>query len=98
MSHLGVHRLPHGRRKHRLAHAIEDALAPYKDTCASLPFDSAAAYHDADVFVSREQVERPMGTADAQNAAICLAHSATCATHVKDCAHTGVELFNPWTA
>lgn len=94
----GVRRLPHGRRKYRLAHAIENALEPYENTSALLPFDSVAAHHYADIVVLREQVGRPISTADAQIAAICLAHSATCATrNVKDFVHTGVELFNPWT-
>lgn len=40
-----------------------------------------------------------LNVADAQIAAICLVNDATCATrNVKDFAHTGVELVDPWAA
>src|SRR5690625_8035462 len=39
----------------------------------------------------------PISTADAQITVICLVHGAACATrNVKDFAHTGVELVDPW--
>src|SRR5699024_6257053 len=41
----------------------------------------------------------PISTADAQITVICLVHGAACATRsVKDFAHTGVELVEPWCA
>ena len=41
----------------------------------------------------------PISTADAQITVICLVHGAACATrNVKDFAHTGVELVDPWCA
>lgn len=95
----GVRRLPSGRRKDALTGRIEAALEPYRGSRAVLPFDDLAADRYADVLVARESAGSPISTADAQIAAICLAHGATCATrNVKDFAHTGVELFDPWHA
>lgn len=93
----GVRRLPEGRRKNELTSRIEAALEPYRGSRSVLPFDDTAAARYADVLVAREYVGAPIATADAQIAAICLAHGATCATrNVKDFAHTGVELLDPW--
>lgn len=64
-----------------------------------LPFDDVAADRYADVLVARERAGAPISTADAQIAAICLAHGATCATrNAKDFQHTGVALVDPWNA
>ncbi|GGH38646.1 hypothetical protein GCM10010921_09360 [Microbacterium album] len=93
----GVRRLPDGRRKQELSKRIDAALEPYQGSRAVLPFDDAAADHYADLVVARESVGVPISTADARIAAICLAHDSTCATrNIKDFAHTGVELVDPW--
>lgn len=93
----GVRRLPDGRRRDELTRRIDAALEPYRGGRAVLPFDDVAADRYADVLVAREDTGAPISTADAQIAAICLAHSATCATrNVKDFVHTGVELVDPW--
>lgn len=64
-----------------------------------LAFDADAAERYAEVLASREAAGAPVSTADAQIAAIRLAHGATCATrNVKDFQHTGVELVDPWNA
>lgn len=95
----GVRRIPDGRRKDQLAQKIEEAVAPYRGSRSVLPFDEDAAKHYAEVLASREAAGVPISTADAQTAAICLAHGATCATrNVKDFQHTGVELVDPWKA
>ncbi|OSM42061.1 type II toxin-antitoxin system VapC family toxin [Nesterenkonia sp. PF2B19] len=94
----GVRRLPDGRRKDELTRRIDAALAPYRGSRAVLPFDDRAAGHYADVLVTREAAGAPISTADAQIAAICLTHDATCATrNARDFAHTGIELVDPWT-
>lgn len=63
-----------------------------------LAFDDAAAERYAEVIASRNAAGAPISTAEAQIAAICLAHDAMCATrNVKDFARTGVELIDPWT-
>jgi predicted nucleic acid-binding protein len=93
----GVRRLPDGRRKTELSTRIEAAIELYRGGRAVLPFDEAAAARYADVLAVRESVGLPISTADAQIASICLAHDATCATrNVKDFAHTGVDLVDPW--
>ena len=95
----GVRRLPDGRRKDELAQRIEQAVAPYRGSRSVLAFDADAAERYAEVLASREAAGAPVSTADAQIAAICLAHGATCATrNVKDFQHTGVELVDPWNA
>lgn len=93
----GGRRLPDGRRKTELRKHIESALGPYRGSRSVLPFDEAAAERYADVLVAREAAGAPISTADAQIAAICLAHDATCATrNVRDFAYTGIDLINPW--
>lgn len=94
----GVRRLPEGKRRTALAAAIDVALEPYRETRAVLSFDARAADEYAEVLASRERAGLPIHTADAQIAAICRAHGATCATrNVKDFAGTGVEVVDPWT-
>ena len=95
----GVRRLPDGRRRSTLTTAIEAAVEPYRDARSVLPFDDRAAEFYADVYAARAEVGLPISTGDAQIAAICRAHGATCATrNTKDFAHTGIELVNPWSA
>jgi predicted nucleic acid-binding protein len=94
----GVRRLPSGKRRSALSAAIDEVLTAYNGTRSVLAFDADAARAYADVFVRRERAGLPIGMADAQIAAICLAHAATCATrNAKDFAHTGVDIVNPWT-
>jgi len=93
----GVRRLPDGRRKHVLAARIDEAIEPYRGSRSVLAFDDFAAERYADVLAAREAAGTPISTADAQIAAICLAHDATCATrNVKDFEHTGVVVVDPW--
>lgn len=93
----GVRKLPEGRRKDELARGIEEAVAPYRESRSLLAFDADAAEQYAEVLASREAAGAPISTADAQIAAICLAHGAACATrNVKDFQHTGVKLVDPW--
>ena len=93
----GVRRLPGGRRKDELTRRIDGAIEPYRGTRSVLPFDDAAADRYADVLVARERAGAPISTADAQIAAICLVNGATCATrNLRDFAHTGVDLVDPW--
>lgn len=95
----GVRRLPDGRRKTVLSNQLETALRPYRGTSAVLAFDDTAADHYAAVLIAREQAGLPISTADAQIAAICRAHAATCATrNTKDFELTGIQLVDPWAA
>ena len=94
----GVRRLPDGRRKDDLVQRINAAVELYRGSRAVLPFDDLAAERYADVLLARQSAGAPISTADAQIAAICLAHGATCATrNLKDFANTGVELIDPWS-
>lgn len=93
-----MRRLPDGRREDELTRCIDAALEPYRGGRAVLSFDGLAADRYADVLLAREAAGAPISTADAQIAAICLAHDATCATrNVKDLEHTGVVLVDPWS-
>ena len=93
----GVRRLPDGQRKDELAQRIDEAVAPYRGSWSVLAFDADAAERYAEVLASREVAGAPVSTADAQIAAICLAHGAVCATrNVKDFQHTGVKVVDPW--
>jgi len=95
----GVQRLPDGKRKTQLETAIDMAVEPYRHTNAVLPFDSHAATEYAHVLAGRERSGLPISMADAQIAAICRVHGATCATrNTKDFNATGVESVNPWSA
>ena len=61
-------------------------------------FDETAAGHYADIVVRRERAGRPIGTADAQIAAICRSHDAVLATrNTSDFTDTGAIVVNPWT-
>lgn len=94
----GVRRLPPGRRRDDLETALDVALSPYRNTRSLLAFDDVAAEEYAEVLVAREHAGLPISALDAQIAAICRAHDATCATrNVKDFAETGVQVLNPWT-
>ena len=95
----GVRQLPDGARKRTLADRIETAVTPYRDGRSVLAFDDAAANRYADILAARESAGSPISTADAQIAAICRVHDATCATrNTKDFEHTGVDLIDPWNA
>jgi predicted nucleic acid-binding protein len=72
----GVARLPTGRRKERLGEAIRGLIEEDLDGRVE-SFDATAATHYADLLSDRETAGRPIGTADAQIAAICRKLGAT---------------------
>lgn len=92
----GAAALEDGARKRHLIELIRVALAPFKD--ATLPFDGNAAERFADVVTARQRIGRPIGTMDAQIAAIALAKGATVATRdTSGFADLGIDLIDPWT-
>ena len=92
----GVRRLPNGRRRETLSTAVSTTVQTYRSTRVPA-FDSSAAEHYATILAARERAGLPISTADAQIAAICRAHGASCATrNTKDFAQTGIELIDPW--
>jgi toxin FitB len=62
-----------------------------------LPFDETAAVEFADIVAERRRLGLPMGTMDAQIAAIARARGMAVATRdARDFADTGVAIINPW--
>ena len=94
----GIARLPDGRRKSRLATQVEAMIAADFEHRV-LPFDATAAAHVADIAARRERTGRPIGTADAQIAAICRSYGAVLATrNGSDFDDTGIRVVNPWVS
>lgn len=92
----GIGRLPDGKRKSDLL-AAADTMLNQDFAGRVLPFDAAAAARYATLVVHREQSGRPIGTADAQIAAICLSQTGVLATrNTKDFGDIGLPLVNPW--
>ena len=93
---FGIARLPDGARKQAFAQA---ALGMLEEDFANrvLNFDLEAASILANLAAASERAGRPMGLADGQIAAICLAHHASLATrNGRDFAQLGLQLINPW--
>ena len=94
----GIARLSDGARKQQLARAI---MAMLEDDFGNrvAAFDLASASIYATLVADRERAGQAVAMADAQIAAICLAHSATLATrNQKHFANLGVPLIDPWNA
>lgn len=91
----GIARLPAGRRRDQLEVTATEVFAEFSDVI--LPFDGRAARRYGTVVAGRERAGRPITTADAQIAAICLSQEATLATrNTGDFDDTGVNVTNPW--
>jgi toxin FitB len=94
----GIRRMSEGRRRAELA-ALLTAIIDEDFADRVLPYDRAAAEAYAIVMTTRLAAGRPIGLADAQIAAICLAIGAAIATrNVRDFEGTGVTVINPWDA
>ncbi|HVX45359.1 MAG TPA: type II toxin-antitoxin system VapC family toxin [Mycobacteriales bacterium] len=94
----GVARLSDGRRKSRLATAL-DVLVNEDFAGRILDFDVVAARRAAALMAELETAGTPISIADCQIAAICATHGATLATrNVKDFSGTGIRLIDPWSA
>jgi toxin FitB len=92
----GVARLPDGRRKTELSAAVNGLLSDDFDGRV-LSFDHLAAARYAEIVSRRERRGQPIGTADAQIAAICNAVGVTLATrNIADFEDTGIDVINPW--
>lgn len=94
----GVARMPAGRRKARLADRVRQLIG--EDFAGRLlPFDEQAAEQYGSIAAMRERSGQPIAMADAQIAAICRARRAQLATrNLKDFAHTGIDVIDPWSA
>ncbi|MGH9615600.1 MAG: type II toxin-antitoxin system VapC family toxin [Acidobacteriaceae bacterium] len=92
----GVELLPLGKRRSQFLREAESMFA--EDFGGrTLPFDSEAARLYGKIASTRRAIGKPISPADAQIAAIVLAHNATLATrNIMDFEALGIELINPW--
>ena len=94
----GIARLPDGKRRAQMAQTVQ-AMLDEDFSGRVLPFDLDAAVVYADLVAMRERQGLAIDIADAQIAAICLAHGATLATrNIKHFDGLGLTLINPWVA
>lgn len=92
----GIEILPKGRRRDFLLRAAEGIFAEDFAGCI-LSFNESAARAFALISSARRSQGRPIGTHDAQIAAIAKANGATVATRdLEDFERCGVPLINPW--
>jgi toxin FitB len=91
----GIAVLPDGRRKQDLHVAARRVLGLLPQRIC--PFDETAAVEFADIVAERRHAGLPMGTMDAQIAAIARARGMAVATRdVADFVDSGVTIINPW--
>lgn len=95
---FGIARMPKGAKRTIVQDA---ALAMFDKDFAGriLPFDNRAAPLFAEIVALRMEMGKPIGTMDAQIAAIARLHDAAVATRdVTDFQHCGIEIINPFAA
>src|SRR5208337_4659112 len=92
---LGIAILPEGRRKQELEAAAQRVLGLFAGRI--LAFDTAAARTYAGIAAARRKTGRPIGSFDAQIAAITLSRGMVLATrNVPDFDGTGIAIIDPW--
>jgi predicted nucleic acid-binding protein len=95
---FGIARMPEGARR-TIAHDAARALFGKDFADRVLPFDRAAASLFAEIVAQRMHLGKPIGTMDAQIAAIARSQRAAVATRdVEGFEHCGIAVINPWTA
>jgi predicted nucleic acid-binding protein len=93
--HRGVNKLPESKRREELANWLQQLEMGFEDRL--LPFTQTTAHAWAQMTVQAEQQGRPMAAFDSIIAATAKAHGLRLVTrNVKDFAHAGVQLLNPW--
>lgn len=91
----GVTRLPAGRRQKATRDLWERIQAAWPGTFLAIGMAESVAA--GEVLGARAAIGRPMATADAQLAGVCLAWGAALATrNTRDFEGLGIELINPW--
>jgi predicted nucleic acid-binding protein len=91
----GVEVLPAGKRRTQLLNAIEGVLGEFSGRI--LPFDEKSARVFPKIVAGRRKMGVPISQSDAMIAAVCSSQGATLATrNVRDFAHCGVRVVNPW--
>ncbi len=92
----GIARLPDGKRKSSLIRFWDTTRDRFKGR--TFPFDERTAEIYGDIVAEAEKQGRRLNVADAQIAAIALAHRMSVATrNTGDFENTGVTVINPWT-
>ena len=92
----GAALLPQGRRRANLELFIEDLVEESLHGRVET-FDLPAAARYASVIATGQRAGRPIETADALIAAICISRGAVLATrNTKDFEGLGITLLNPW--
>ena len=92
----GIERLPHGKRRDQL---VREAESIFVEDFAGriLTFDESSARVFPVIATQRRAHGRPIGSSDAQIAAITRAYGATLATrNTDDFEGCGVRVVNPW--
>jgi hypothetical protein len=91
----GVALLPAGRRRTRLAEAVEKIFGEFGGRILEFGSDDARAY--AEIMASRERAGLPTSQFDAMIAAMARSHGAAVATrNAADFAGCGIDVINPW--
>ncbi len=94
---FGIGALPKGRRKDKLAAALDGVLELFADRI--LPFDTRAARRYAALAVSARAAGKGFPTPDGYIAAIAAAHEFAIASRDTSAfTAAGVTVINPWTA
>ncbi|MBI4724478.1 MAG: type II toxin-antitoxin system VapC family toxin [Rhodomicrobium sp.] len=94
---LGVALLPDGRRKQGLEAGARRVFGLF--TSRILPFDTSAAQVFAEIVAERRRTGRPIGSFDAQIAAIARSRGMALATrNGPDFISIGVTVIDPWRA
>jgi predicted nucleic acid-binding protein len=93
----GIHRLPFGKRRHRLNEWLSNDLLPRFEQRV-LPIDAAVADACGRMMARRQNLGRPIGTMDAFIAATVEVHELTLVTRdISDFKHVVHSVVNPWT-
>ncbi len=91
----GIERLAAGRRQNQLRATADSVFSTFAER--TLPFDSTAAIHYADMVIARERSGAPISGFDAQIAAICRGSRARLATrNIAEFDRLGLDLVDPW--
>jgi hypothetical protein len=94
---VGVGALPKGKRKGRLADALDGVTEAFADRI--LPFDLDAARRYADLAVKARAAEKGFPTPDGYIAAIAASRGFVLATRDPSAFHAaGLEIIDPWKA
>lgn len=94
---FGIGALPNGRRKQKLAAALDGMLPLFEGRI--LAFDTDAARHYADLAVAARKAGKGFPTPDGYIAATAAAHGFTVATRDASAFDAaGIPIIDPWTA